>query len=101
MPKPHAKPIPGLGERLRQARQRAGMTLREAEPLLRIHYVSLCRYEIEEHTPSLKTLLKLCHVYQTSPNKLLGWSDRLNEGGDMGHDFDLVRGNFFAKVSAE
>jgi transcriptional regulator with XRE-family HTH domain len=97
MPKRKSEPIPGLGDRLRSARQRAGLTLRDAEPLTRIHYVDLCKYEIGEHVPNMKTLLKLCHVYQASPNTLLGWSERLDNPDHKPHDMDFVGTNFRAK----
>lgn len=97
----HAPPIPELGHRLRQARQRAGLTLRDAEPIVRIHYVDLCKYEIGEHTPGLKTLLKLCHAYQTSPNELLGWAESLNKPRRKVSSMDFVETNFKRRVSAE
>ena len=54
----------GRGERLKRARQEAGLTLERAADLLGTSFNTIWRYEAEQHRPSGPTLYALASLYK-------------------------------------
>ena len=60
--------------RLRAVRLDRGLTQRALAEQAGLTNTCVSRIENGHITPSLKTLLRLCHALGTSPNALLGWT---------------------------
>jgi transcriptional regulator with XRE-family HTH domain len=58
--------------RLREWRERRGLSLRRLGELSSVHYVSLARLEAGQGDPQLSTLLKLCKALHITLNQLVG-----------------------------
>lgn len=65
-------PMTGLPDRLRTARERAGLSLRELEVRSGIHYQSLHRYEAGLVEPSAGKVALLARALGVSADWLLG-----------------------------
>lgn len=61
-----------LGKRLKEARQKAGYTQKEAAEKLNIGNNNLSNYERDYRDPDTDTLLKLSNLYNVSTDYLLG-----------------------------
>lgn len=66
--------VNGLGERLRQARIRAGLSQEQAAQRIGCDRSSLSRWEKGEVPPAADRLLQLAELYGVSPNELTGWT---------------------------
>ena len=55
--------VRGLAERLRSAREAAGLTQIQAGKKSGVHQVSISQFELGKHTPTIPTLCKLAEVY--------------------------------------
>jgi len=55
--------VRGLAERLRSAREAAGLTQIQAGKKSGVHQVSISQFELGKHTPTILTLCKLAEVY--------------------------------------
>ena len=55
--------VPGLAARLREIRERAGLTQQEAADRSGVHAVSIARFETEVTTPTLRALYRLAEAY--------------------------------------
>jgi len=60
-------------ENLITARKDAGLTLVEVGKHFGSGHTRITNWESGTAMPKLKDLVKLCRVYQTTPNKLLGF----------------------------
>lgn len=58
--------------RLKEWRERRGLSLRKLGELSGVHFVSLARYEAGQGDPQLSTLLKLCKALHITLNQLVG-----------------------------
>lgn len=58
---------------LRAARKDAGLTLAEVGKHFKSNHTRITNWESGTATPKLKDLVTLCKLYQTTPNKLLGF----------------------------
>lgn len=58
---------------LTTARKDAGLTLVEVGAHFKSNYTRIVNWESGTATPKLKDLVELCRLYQTTPNKLLGF----------------------------
>lgn len=58
---------------LKAARKDTGLTLAEVGKHFNSSYTRIVNWESGTATPKLKDLVKLCRLYQTTPNKLLGF----------------------------
>lgn len=75
-----------LGERLRKARKRCGMSQMDVYDAVGISNKSLSRYEKDVSSPSPGTLMKLVRLYDVSSEYILGTSS------DMGNSPDKADG---------
>ena len=55
--------VRGLSDRLRSARQAAGLTQIQAGKKSGVHQVSISQFELGKHTPTIPTLCKLAEPY--------------------------------------
>ena len=62
--------------RLREWREKRGLTLRKLGDLSGVHYVSLVKMEAGRLDPQLSTLLKLCQALKLSLSQLVGETDK-------------------------
>jgi transcriptional regulator with XRE-family HTH domain len=58
--------------RLREWREKRGLSLRKLGELSGVHFVSLAKLEAEQLDPQLSTLLKLCKALHITLNQLVG-----------------------------
>ena len=58
--------------RLKEWRNKRGISLRKLGDLSGVHYVSLVKLESSKLDPQLSTLLKLCKALQITLNELVG-----------------------------
>jgi transcriptional regulator with XRE-family HTH domain len=72
----HAEPLGGrVARRLRDARVRAGMTVREAAAALAISHTLIVKYENGVVAPSFERLQSLAALYRTSAAALVAERD--------------------------
>ncbi len=69
-----------LGDRLRIARERAGLTQLEAAKRLQINNKTLSRYEHGGSEPNVETLTRLAQLYKVSVDWLAGLSTPSADG---------------------
>jgi transcriptional regulator with XRE-family HTH domain len=69
---PATRDLPGLGERLRQAREDAGLSQAQAANLLGLHRPSISEIESESRKVSAGELKNLAMLYHVSTEWLLG-----------------------------
>ena len=62
--------------RLKEWRQKRGLSLRKLGKLSGVHYISLVKLEAERLDPRLSTLLKLCHALGISLSQLVGETNK-------------------------
>lgn len=67
--------------RLREWRERRGLSLRRLGELSGVHFVSLAKLETGQLDPQLSTLLKLCKALRITLNQLVGVAQRPRKGG--------------------
>jgi transcriptional regulator with XRE-family HTH domain len=67
--------------RLKEWRERRGLSLRKLAQASGVHYVSLVRIEADRLDPRLSTLLKLCRALKISIDELVGTGKPLKKGG--------------------
>ncbi len=58
--------------RLKEAREKLGITKAEAARRLKLSKIGYCRYEYGERTPSLQTVKVIAQCFETSVDYLLG-----------------------------
>lgn len=61
-----------IGERLKEARIKKGITQEELGNLVGVTKVSVCGYELGTRTPSVDNFIQLTDVLDVDPNYLLG-----------------------------
>ncbi len=61
-----------LPERLKEARERLGISKTEAARRLNLSKIGYCRYEYGDRTPSPQTVLVIAQCFETSVDFLLG-----------------------------
>ena len=71
-----------IGERLREARERAGLTQRTVADRLKIHRQTISCFENNTRNPNIKTLVALADIYGTSTDYLLGRLSPYARSGD-------------------
>jgi transcriptional regulator with XRE-family HTH domain len=64
-----------FGDRLREARRRAGKSQQAIADELACWGTTICAYENGRSEPSFERLKELCRMLDTDPNTLLGWND--------------------------
>lgn len=62
-----------IGEYIKVARKKAGLTQEELGQLIGISGVAIMRYEKGQREPSKETIEKIAIKLQVSPNELMGW----------------------------
>ena len=62
-----------LANRIKEFRENTGYTQKELAKLIGKSHVTVQSYEKGTSFPNADTLLKMCDVYDTDPNDLLGW----------------------------
>lgn len=60
-----------LGERMREAREGAEMTIQEAADRIGIKYSRLVSWENNHHRPNADYIIKMCKIYNVSADELL------------------------------
>lgn len=71
--------------RLREWREKRGLSLRKLGDLSGVHYVSLIKMEAGRLDPQLSTLLKLCSALRVTLSQLVG---EKNKKGGAEHGTD-------------
>ena len=66
--------------RLKEWRERRGLSLRKLAKMSGVHYVSLVRIEAGRLDPRLSTLLKLCQALTITLNQLVGVARKPQKG---------------------
>jgi len=66
-----------FGERLRMARERAGLTQLEVYKAINLNNKSLSRYENNATSPDPDTMRALIELYDVSADFILGFSDKM------------------------
>ncbi len=80
--------VPGLPAKLKAAREAALLSQQQAAERSGVHVVSISRFETDERTPTLATLLKLADAYRVDVCELLP-----SKGSpDAGEDDPLASG---------
>lgn len=80
-----------LGNRIKQLRQRAGMTQWELAQSLHVSSALISAYELGERMPSLKILIRLADIFQVSADYLLGINScSLRYGDGLSYDETLA-----------
>ena len=62
--------------RLKEWREKRGLTVRKLGELSGVHYVSIVKIEVERLDPRLSTVLKLCQALQISLSQLVGETNK-------------------------
>ena len=75
--------------RLREWREKRGLSLRKLGELSGVHYISLVKLEAERLDPRLSTILKLCQALRVSLSQLVG---EANKKGGAKHGADTAKG---------
>lgn len=65
-----------IGEELRRARLRAGLTQEELANKAGLHYTYICHLEHDRYSPSLNAFFRLCDALEVSPARLIGRIDK-------------------------
>ena len=55
-------------------RRKSGLTQQQAADLLSVERNTYSGYEHGRRVPNVHTLFDLCKLFDTSPNKMLGWT---------------------------
>lgn len=63
--------IPGLADRLRAAREAAGLSQAQAGERADLHQVSIAMFETDKRTPTIKVLIRLAEAYGVAVADLL------------------------------
>jgi transcriptional regulator with XRE-family HTH domain len=71
MPKAKRDEVPGLAEKLKAAREAAGLSQVAAEAASGVHRVTISVFESGGRTPTLATLLKLAEAYGVDVAELI------------------------------
>ena len=66
-----------ISERIKNARERMGITKAEASIRLNLSKIGYCRYEYGERTPSVQTLEVIARCFNTSVDYLTGKTDNM------------------------
>ncbi|MBK7418430.1 MAG: helix-turn-helix transcriptional regulator [Nitrospira sp.] len=66
--------------RLKEWREKRGLTVRGLGELSGVHYVSIVKMESGKLDPQISTLLRLCDALRISPNQLLGVARQPRKG---------------------
>ena len=74
-----------LGERLRKARKRKGLSQSAASEAIGISNKALSRYETDISYPALEVLKKLGRLYDVSSEYLLGNTGAMGESSDTAY----------------
>ena len=64
-----------LGQRLKELRERKGLTQKQLSEKLNIHSVTYLHYEKEQREPPLSLLADIAKFYDVSVDYLLGLTD--------------------------
>lgn len=70
-----------LGENIKKARKRAGVTQKELAERLKVYQKDISRWENNELTPSALTLARICRELSASADKILEL-DNIRNGED-------------------
>ena len=62
--------------RLREWREKRGLSLRKLGELSGVHYISLVKLEAGRLAPRLSTILKLCQALRVSLSQLVGETNK-------------------------
>ena len=63
--------------RIREWREKRGLSLRKLGELSGVHYVSLVKLEAGRLDPRLSTVLKLCQALRVSLSQLVGETNKI------------------------
>jgi transcriptional regulator with XRE-family HTH domain len=65
-----------VGEELRKARLRAGLTQQELADRAGLHYTYISHLEHDKYSPTLDAFFRLCDALGVSPARLIGRIDK-------------------------
>ena len=84
-----------FGDNLKAARLAKGMTLVQSADALGITNPALSQWEQGKREPKFDMLLELCHLFDTSPNELLGFESPSAPGTAVttGANSPIISGN--------
>ncbi|MGN0489374.1 MAG: helix-turn-helix domain-containing protein [Ruminococcus sp.] len=87
-----------FGERLKRARERAGLTQSDVQRSIGLGFRSLSRYENNTAAPDPETIAELVRLYDVSVDFVLGFSDEM---GHAPHGSSLAPPAFLTEEAAE
>jgi transcriptional regulator with XRE-family HTH domain len=65
-----------VGEELKRARLRAGLTQQALADRAGLHYTYVCNLEHDRNSPTLDAFFRLCDALHVAPARLIGRIDR-------------------------
>jgi transcriptional regulator with XRE-family HTH domain len=68
---PNRDTVPGLADKLKEARAATGLSQIEAGQKSGVHHVSIAKFETDKSTPTLRVLIKLAETYGVTVVDLL------------------------------
>lgn len=76
-----------LGDEIKEVRKKAGMTQMELAERLGVSKGAVAMWELNQRSPSVKMLQKICAVIGTTPDSILGFCDSKKgaENGNTGN----------------
>lgn len=80
-----------IGERIKQARIKKGMSQEDLGKLLDVSKVSICGYELGIRIPSLENMMKLVEHLNLSPNYLLGYDVSIVNEEEEPYNFKIAK----------
>lgn len=81
-----------FGSRLREARERRGISQALLAKEINVNEKRVSNWEIAKHEPPLEVIDRLCDVLKTHPNYLMGHSDEPQKGNEASADvLDEIR----------
>lgn len=80
-----------IGERIKEARKRAGMTQKELGAAVGVAEITIRHYENDRNHPPLQMIEKIAAALNVRPAQLAGWSDTNKD--DLDYLARILRGN--------
>src|SRR5262245_59463742 len=75
--------VPGVGAKLRAAREKAGLSQQQAAERSGVHAINISKFENDKSTPTLATLYKFAEAYGVDVCKLLPDCDEVKASSDQ------------------
>ena len=88
--------------KLRQYRNQMGLTQQELADQVGVSFRTIQSWERDETYPNASHLFKLCQIFKTDPNTLIGWYDEFPQQENAENSKDELKPAFVTlKVNAD